>query len=163
MKHRGVVASVVNRFAWDREQFHDIVQSVFEKATRSIRGFEGRCRLATWFYRIAVNECMEFNRRYSRERDRFRATGDGVDIFEDVNAPDGLTAASDSELREGIADVVRGLPPAARAAFSLFYFAGYRGPEAAEALGITQAAFFMRLKAARDRVREALERRGWKP
>ncbi len=43
----------------------------------------------------------------------------------------------------------------------MYYFGNYSGKEVAEALNITESNFFMKLKAARDSVKEKLIKRGW--
>lgn len=162
MAHRGVIVGVVSRFAWDREQFDDIVQSVLTKATANIDQFEGRCRFGTWLYRLAVNVCMDYNRRLARRRQYLVMPEEGMEVFQDLNAPDGLSDASDSELRRHLNEIIDDLPVDLRSAFVLFYFAGFSGKDAAKSLHISVPNFFMRLKKARDRVRSALERRGWR-
>jgi RNA polymerase sigma-70 factor, ECF subfamily len=162
MQHRGVVTAAVTRHAWDREQTQDIVQNALAKAVQGIAGFRGHCAFATWLYRIALNECMEANRRTARKRGR-ESAGHPFEALADENAPDGLAHCESAELMQCVREAVNGLPLDQRTAFSLFYFGGYTGREAARAVGITEANLFMRLKAARDRVRAALQRRGLTP
>jgi RNA polymerase sigma-70 factor (ECF subfamily) len=160
MDNRSVIAAAVSRVAWDRDRVPDIVQSALVRAVKSIRQFSHRCAFSTWLYRIAVNESIESNRRSARAR-RTEVQSDQLELFADLNASDGLAAAEMSEVMSAVREEVASLSLSHRTAFSLFYFGGYTGAEAAESLGITEANFFMRLKAARDSVREGLRRRGW--
>ena len=162
MQYRRVVTAAVLRFAWDRSQLPDIVQSVFARAAQAISGFQNRCAFSTWIYRIAVNECVDCNRRTARQREREQGV-ECCEVLPDLNAADGLAAVERAELMQGVRLEVAALPLGLRTAFSLFYFGGYSGKEAAQALGITESNFFMRLKGARDRVREGLRSRGLAP
>ena len=42
----------------DEQDAEDVLQETFVKAFRSLPAFEGRSRLSTWLYRIAVNESL---------------------------------------------------------------------------------------------------------
>jgi RNA polymerase sigma-70 factor (ECF subfamily) len=122
-------------------------------------GFKGTCRFSTWLYRIALNECMETNTRQSRNTP---LQIDSPELFGDPNARDGLAALSDAELRTAIHEAVRPLPLDQRTAFCLYYFEGYSGREAADAMKISEPNFFMKLKAARDKVKKSLLAQGWR-
>ena len=41
----------------------DVLQNTFLKAWKNLPTFEGRSRLSTWLYRIAINEALDFLRR----------------------------------------------------------------------------------------------------
>ncbi len=49
-------------------EVEDLVQDVFIKILKKIRGFEGRAALFTWIYEIAVNHCRDELRRRKRRR-----------------------------------------------------------------------------------------------
>jgi len=51
-----------------REDADEIAQDVFAKFYFSIQGFEGRCSLYGWIYRIAINECYGFLRKKRHRR-----------------------------------------------------------------------------------------------
>ncbi|MBD3243078.1 MAG: sigma-70 family RNA polymerase sigma factor [Chitinivibrionales bacterium] len=159
MDHRRLVGVTVGRLLWDRSRCKDVVQNVFVKALQGLPKFSGGCRFSTWLYRIAVNEAVEQNRRHARER-LFMRMPDGA-VFADPDAADGLRASSDAELRRDVHEALAGLAEELREAFELFYGKGYSGKQAAGLAGITEASFFMRLKRARDHVREYLRERGW--
>jgi RNA polymerase sigma factor (sigma-70 family) len=81
--------------------------------------------------------------------------------FPDPTAADGLRKLADRELHAAIRAAVDTLPPATRQAFVLYYLRGDSGREAAAQLGISEPAFFMRLKSGRDAVRKQLITKGW--
>jgi RNA polymerase sigma-70 factor (ECF subfamily) len=161
LNSRGIISGVVARLVWEKELSRDVVQNIFVRIIRGLEGFRAECRFSTWVYRIAVNECMEANYRAARHAGQCTKEILDIEIFPDPNAPDGLKALSDLEIRTTIRDAVVSLPLDLKTAFSLYYFAGYSGREAGESLGISEANFFMRLKTARDKVKKILIEQGW--
>lgn len=159
--NKGIVISVVQRFVYEREQIEDIIQTIFTKVIRKIKQFNGACRFSTWIYRIAVNECVEHIRRRSRAKKYFKTIEDNYQAFADINAPDAIAKLSDRELKRDVKEALQALPLDQKTVFSLYYFGNYSGKEVAEALSITEANFFMKLKAARDSVKDKLVKRGW--
>jgi RNA polymerase sigma-70 factor (ECF subfamily) len=51
----------------DPRDAQDAAQDVFLKAYRALKGFMPDSSLYTWFYRIAVNTCLDYKRRRHRE------------------------------------------------------------------------------------------------
>lgn len=47
----------------DSMQAQDVLQTVFLKVFRGLKGFRFKSSLATWIYRIAHNECQDHHRR----------------------------------------------------------------------------------------------------
>lgn len=161
LEHRGLVLSVTSRFISNSEQRKDVIQNIFIKVITQIRSFAGRCRFSTWLYRIAMNECLEHGRKASRNGELTEPIADSSPNAVDSDAPDGFSQASSAELRSSVAAILKTLPLDQKTAFSLFYFGGYTGKEGAESLSITEANFFMKLKVARDAVKQGLVAGGW--
>ncbi len=161
LTNKGIVASVVSRFVYEREQTEDIIQTIFTKAIGKIKQFNGACRFSTWLYRIAVNECVEHIRRRTRSKKYFQPIDDNYQAFADINSPDAISKLSDKELKSNVQEALQTLPLDQKTVFSLYYFGNYSGKEVAEALNITEANLFMKLKAARDSVKAKLIKRGW--
>lgn len=161
MEHRKLIAAVVYRFINDREQQKDIIQNIFVNAIKHIRDFAGLCRFSTWLYRLSINECIEQRRRMFRSRQHGEMLVANSHGFISLNAPDPFAAASSSELHGMVSAILNTLPLDQKTVFSLFYFGGYTGREGAEAMNITEANFFMKLKSARDTVKTRLSEKGW--
>lgn len=156
MNNRNLVAAVVCRFVFDRDCHKDVIQNVFMKVINGISSFQNQCKFATWLYRISVNECCEYNRKKLKNSIFINDTAP----FEDPSAPDGLANISSNEIRSEISSALKEISIDKKSAFTLFYMGGFSGKEASEALGITEANFFMKLKAARDHVRNHLREKG---
>jgi RNA polymerase sigma-70 factor, ECF subfamily len=160
LMHRHLIESVVRKFTWEVSGREDVVQNVFIKTMTSIKDFSGTCRFSTWIYRVAVNECVDANRRYARKEMRHEGCGSEMDMFPDLNAGDGLASAIGKETDAAVREAVATLPDGMRNAFELFYLQEMTGGEAAENLHITVAAFFVRLSAARERLKKELVKKG---
>jgi len=61
--YRAQVYSLALYSVGDPAQAQDVLQAVFLKVFRGLRGFRFHSTLATWIYRIAHNECREHHRR----------------------------------------------------------------------------------------------------
>ncbi len=52
----------------NQQEAEDITQDVFFQAYKSIKRFRAESRLSTWLYRIAVNHCLNHQRRKKQAR-----------------------------------------------------------------------------------------------
>jgi len=161
LDHHSLVAAVVNRFVHDGDIKKDVIQNIFLKAIKHIGQFSGLCKFSTWLYRISLNECLEAGRAVSREKQRNRPLFDDAIDAVDPCAPDAFAHASIQELKEAIGALLQKLPLDQKTVFSLFYFGNYSGKEIAEALSISEANVFMKLKAGRDAIKKGLVVKGW--
>lgn len=160
MEYKGIVASVVNRMVFDNDYHRDIIQNVFFKAVSGIGGFSNKCRFSTWIYRIAVNESIEYLRKKGYFQ-KLKSEFNGDDLS-GMNSErnDGLELLSKKEILDWINEAVNECPLGEKSAFSLFYYSGFSGKDASEVMKISEDNFYMKLKAARDRVRLSLRKRG---
>ncbi len=139
----------------------DVLQDTFIKAYHNIEGFEGRSKITTWLYRIAMNESLMLLRKRK---------GLPTNIDADIEMEDGELIPKQivdwcclpekelmtSETRQIINQAVDTLSDANRAAFLLRDVEGLSTREAAEVLGISESALKVRLLRARLALREEL-------
>src|SRR3954465_12587766 len=64
-RHQGSMLNVARLYVADRSVAEEVVQDTWLAVGREIDGFEGRCALTTWLYRILVNRARS---RGARER-----------------------------------------------------------------------------------------------
>jgi RNA polymerase sigma-70 factor (ECF subfamily) len=160
MDHKGIVAAVVTRMVYEKECHKDVIQNIFLKVVTGIEEFGDQCKFSTWIYRISVNESIE----YLRKKGYFQKLKDEY-LINDVNnidysQADGLESISKKEIIEWVNEILNECPLSEKTAFSLFYYSGFSGKEAAESMKISEDNFYMKLKGARDRIRSGLKKKG---
>ena len=141
------------------DEADEVAQEVFVRAWRGLARFEERSQFSTWLYRIAFNEAK---RRLSR-RPALRAEPDPDRDDDPVLSlpespelgPDAQTL--DRELERTLEEALDELPPDLRAAVVLRDVEGLSTHDAAEIVGIREAAFKSRLHRGRMRLRALLE------
>jgi RNA polymerase sigma-70 factor (ECF subfamily) len=154
-RHADRLYRVVLRFSVGPEEAEDITQEAFLRAWRSIGRFRGRSQFFTWLYRIGINEAK-------RRHERRPPTG-AVTSIEDSprDAPDWSESperrVQQRDTRIVLERAVRTLPFKYRAPLILRDVEGLSTAEAAEVMGLREAAFKSRLHRARLSVRRALD------
>jgi RNA polymerase sigma-70 factor, ECF subfamily len=150
--HGPRVAGLVRRLGVPRDDVDEVAQEVFVRAWRAVGRFEGRARFSTWLYRIAFNEAQ---RRLDALARRPQA------VLADERVPATGAAGGDPAAAAVTADLVerelRRLPAPLRAAVVLRDVEGLTTAEAAEVMGVREAAFKSRLHRGRTALRDALE------
>jgi RNA polymerase sigma-70 factor, ECF subfamily len=159
--YSGPIYRLASQMLGDDRDAEDILQETFIKAYRNLTTFEGRSKLSTWLYRIAVNEVLMLRRkRYP----------DQVSIDEDIENQDGdieprqiidWCCLPEHELlsvetRKVMDEAVQHLPPTLRIVFVLRDIDGLSVQETADALNVNEGVVKTRLLRARLRLRESL-------
>jgi RNA polymerase sigma-70 factor (ECF subfamily) len=137
-RHRRSVYQLCYRFVGNHEDASDLSQDVFVRAFRGLRRFRGQSSIATWLYRIGVNECLN---RVSAKTTLGKLT-EPIDERQFVDA--GAESASDRMLKEERAAHVRAaiaqLPPTQRATLILRTYHDLSHQEIADMLGSSVGA-----------------------
>jgi RNA polymerase sigma-70 factor (ECF subfamily) len=149
------------RMLGNPQDAEDVLQNTFLNALTHIQNFEGRSSLATWLYRIAVNEALMLIRKKKPEVN-----------LEDVEAEDDTedlrptqivdwSALPEEELlsdegKKALDAAVAQLPESLRIVFLLRDVEGLSIKETAEALNLTETNVKTRLLRARMALREQL-------
>ena len=117
------------------EDTDDVLQNTFLKAWKSLPTFQGKAKLSTWLYRIAINESLDFLRRQKA------ATLSSADA--DLSVANRLLAddyfdgdKSQALLQEAIAT----LPDVQRTVFTLRYYDEMKYSEMSEILGTSEGS-----------------------
>lgn len=159
MSHADRVYGSLRRFGLDPDEADEVAQEVFVRAWRGLTRFEERSQFSTWLYRIAFNEAQ---RRLSR-RPAPRAEPDPDREHDSILAlpespqlgPDAQTL--DREFERTLERALDELPPDWRAAVVLRDIEGLSTQDAAEIVGVREAAFKSRLHRGRMQLRALLE------
>ena len=73
-EHRRIVGKVCYLYAMDSDDFDDLYQEVLINLWRGFDGFEGRAKVSSWVYRVALNTCISYYRRNRRHTGRLPLT-----------------------------------------------------------------------------------------
>ena len=147
--------AVVLRFSATESDAEEATQEAFLRAWRSIGRFRGDARFFTWLYRIGVNEAKRILDRRPGA-DEFVSTDDRpIDDVADPGPPV-HARAEDAELRALLEQEIRRLPTKYRSALVLRDVEGLSTTEAAELLGLREAALKSRLHRGRMWLRAAV-------
>jgi RNA polymerase sigma-70 factor, ECF subfamily len=124
----------------------DVLQIVFMKIHRGLPGFRFESQLSTWIYRIALNQCLNENRRRVAQHvplESLLGSGDEIDIS---SLPDDKQVRN--ERREIIRQAVMELSPKLRSVIALKYLEGLSYTEVAQVLECSPGTVASRLNRA---------------
>ena len=156
--HGERVYGALRRFGLDADQADEVAQEVFVRAWRGLARFRERSQFLTWLYRIAFNEAQ---RRLSRRSPARAEPGpDREDPIVSVQEASELGPEAqtlDAELERTLERALDELPADWRAAVVLRDVEGLSTHDAAEVVGVREAAFKSRLHRGRMQLRALLE------
>ncbi len=145
-----------------REEIEDAVQTVLARALENLERYRGDSSPRVWLLGIARNV------GYEQARSRQRAPLLASKEQEDVNVEAGISGAPEPTTEEVLGrkqqqalvlSTLHELSLDEQLPLLLTYIDGVPGPEAAETLGVSFAAFRQRLSRARQAMAKHLERR----
>ena len=131
----------------------DVLQNTFLKAWKNLPTFEGRSKLSTWLYRIAINEALDFLRR---QKATTLASADAdLTIANQLMADDYFDGdRSQALLQQAIAM----LPDVQRTVFTLRYYDEMQYLEMSELLGTSEGSLKASYHVAVQKVTDYLKR-----
>jgi len=133
----------------------DSAQDVFLVVHRRLGEFEGRSKMTTWLFGIALRVARD-RRRLAHNRRR----SDDENALEEA-ADETVDVAADAERRQGLRqleEILDGLSLEQRAVFTLFEMEGLGGDAIAEMLEIPVGTVHSRLRLAREAFERNLKR-----
>lgn len=154
-RYSGKLFNAAYRITRSREDAVDATQAAFLKAYEKLPSFDFDHRFFSWIYRIALNEALDISGRRRRE-----TTLD--------DAPEGVGgdvegAYAENERSRLLHQALQALEPRARALIVLKHLQELSYSDIAEVVGVAEKIVKSRLFSARQRLREALLERGWRP
>jgi RNA polymerase sigma-70 factor (ECF subfamily) len=152
--HRDRVYNLIFYCLTDVRLIEDVLQNVFLKVYRGLPQFRFEANLATWIYRVTINECQNQNRRNGARYVPFETilgSGEEIDL---ASTPDDWHARN--ERREIVQQAVLQLSPKLRAVVVLKYLEGLSYDEIAETLECAPGTVASRLNRALEELESRL-------
>lgn len=130
----------IRRMVYNHDDTDDILQNVFLKAWQGLDNFRGDAKLATWLYRIANNETINFLRRQQQTTLSISPSGEK----EEDDLPY-ITLESDpyfdgDETERQLQQAIQALPPKQRQVFNMKYFQEMKYEDISAVLGTSTGA-----------------------
>jgi RNA polymerase sigma-70 factor, ECF subfamily len=134
----------------------DAAQDVFVVVHRRLSEFEGKSRLKTWLFSIALNVAQHYRRALARRPQEFGRELD--EEFVDVGSASPQDETLRAEAARLVQSLLESLDDEKRAVLVLAHLEQMPAPEIAEALGIPLNTVYSRLRLARRQFDAALRR-----
>ncbi len=162
VKYSPRLYGLVYNMTSNHEDANDLLQDVFAKAFRSIKGFRGKSSFYTWIHSIAVNMTINFLKKRGR---RFQMSLDDVDLniqndkdFIELTASSSPVREADlGELQQKLNESMLKLSPEHRAVVTMFDIQGMPHAEISRILGVSEGTVRSRLFYAHRQLQAYLE------
>jgi RNA polymerase sigma-70 factor (ECF subfamily) len=146
----------------NHEDTNDLLQDIFAKAYRSIKGFRGKSSFYTWLHTIATNMTINFLTTRSRT---YKMSLDDVDngiqndpeFIEMTSAPDATREVNLKELQQRLNEAMMKLSNEHRAVVTMFDIQGMPHAEIGKILGISEGTVRSRLFYAHRQLQNYLQ------
>jgi RNA polymerase sigma-70 factor (ECF subfamily) len=146
----------------NHEDTNDLLQDVFSKAYKSIRGFRGKSSFYTWIHSIGVNMTLNFLKKRGR---RFNLSLDDVDtsiqndkeFLELTQTSSPVREADLSELQRRLNEAMMKLSDEHRAVVTMFHIQGMPHAEISKILNVSEGTVRSRLFYANRQLQNYLE------
>jgi RNA polymerase sigma-70 factor (ECF subfamily) len=144
---------MIRRMVIDHDDADDLTQTTFIKVFENIHEFEGKSKLSTWIYRIAMNEALNFLRHKRRKLfvpivDVERQLSNKIDIG---------THFSGDEIEKKLQKAILTLPEKQRLVFNMRYYESIKYEEMSEILKTSVGALKASYHIAEEKIEKILK------
>jgi RNA polymerase sigma factor (sigma-70 family) len=161
-KYSSRLYSLVYNMTSNHEDTNDLLQDIFAKAYRSIKGFRGKSSFYTWIHSIGVNMTINFLKKRGRH---FQLSLDDVDaniqndkeFIESTSGSNPVREADLKELQQRLNEAMMKLSYEHRAVVTMFDIQGVPHAEISKILNISEGTVRSRLFYAHRQLQNYLE------
>jgi RNA polymerase sigma factor (sigma-70 family) len=162
VKYAPRLYGLVYNMTSNHEDTNDLLQDVFSKAYKSIRGFRGKSSFYTWVHSIAVNMTLNFlkkrGRRYQLSLDDMDASVQNDKEFLELTATSTPVREADlSELQRRLNEAMMKLSDEHRAVVTMFHIQGMPHAEISKILRVSEGTVRSRLFYANRQLQNYLD------
>jgi RNA polymerase sigma factor (sigma-70 family) len=162
VKYTPRLYGLVYNMTSNHEDTNDLLQDIFSKAYKAIRGFRGKSSFYTWIHSIAVNMTLNFLKKRGR---RFNLSLDDVDAsvqndkeFLELTATSSPVREADlSELQRRLNEAMMKLSDEHRAVVTMFHIQGMPHAEISKILRVSEGTVRSRLFYANRQLQNYLD------
>lgn len=146
----------------NHEDTNDVLQEVFSKAYRSIKGFQGKSSFYTWMHSIAVNMTINFLKKRNRRQaysldDEEGGVQNDRSFIEATTGNDPSHEANLTELQKRLNEAMAKLSNEHRAVVTMFDIQGMPHAEISKILKVSEGTVRSRLFYAHRQLQNYLE------
>src|SRR5256712_11711940 len=162
IKYSPRLYGLVYNMTSNHEDTNDLLQDVFAKAYKAIRGFRGKSSFYTWIHSIAVNMTLNFlkkrGRRYQLSLDDVDAGVQNDKVFLEATATSSPVREADlSELQKRLNEAMMKLSDEHRAVVTMFHIQGMPHAEISKILNVSEGTVRSRLFYANRQLQNYLD------
>jgi RNA polymerase sigma-70 factor (ECF subfamily) len=153
-EHKGLMFKVVRAYAASPEDQDDLFQEILLQVWSSIPAFQGKAKISTWIYRVALNTAFVWKRGEKKHRRRHQlliAANQEPNLDEDR-----ADAQRKREILDSLYAEIRKLPKV-ECSLVLLYLDGLSYREMADVLGISETNVGVKLNRIKKRLAESLK------
>ena len=162
VKYTPRLYGLVYNMTSNHEDTNDLLQDIFSKAYKAIRGFRGKSSFYTWIHSIAVNMTLNFLKKRGR---RFHLSLDDMDAriqndkeFLELTASSSPVREADlSELQRRLNEAMMKLSDEHRAVVTMFHIKGMPHAEISKILRVSEGTVRSRLFYANRQLQNYLD------
>lgn len=162
VKYTPRLYGLVYNMTSNHEDTNDLLQDVFSKAYKAIRGFRGKSSFYTWIHSIAVNMTLNFLKKRGR---RYHLSLDDVDsniqndkeFMELTQSSSPVREADLSELQKRLNEAMMKLSEEHRAVVTMFHIQGMPHAEISKILRVSEGTVRSRLFYANRQLQNYLD------
>lgn len=145
----------IRRLVLTHDNADDVLQNTFVKAWINLDGFEGKSKLSTWLYRIAVNESLDFLRK--------QRICQAVEVGDDAQGVASSLVADEyfdgDQAQAILQQAVSRLPDVQRVVFNMRYYDEMKYSEMSRILGTSEGSLKASYHIAVKKIKEYIEGR----
>lgn len=140
-ENQGLINKVVFLYCDDQEERKDLQQEIISQAWSAYDSFRGDAKFTTWLYRVALNTAIASFKKEARRRVAGNENTDDEPV---------LPAGNESELLSIVLSILNPIEKSV----VLLLIDGYRQPEIASVLGVSEGNVRIKVHRIRKKLRK---------
>lgn len=160
-RYSGKIFSTAYSYTHNHEEARDLVQDILIKVYRNLVKFKADSKFSTWLYRVAVNSCIDWNRKNNGRSIKIALDCEGNDVLNyliDENVgPE--QAVIRQEHKEFIMDIISEMPEIYKTVLILYYFEELKINEISKVIDCPKKTIETRLYRAKGILKAMLKQK----